>query len=98
MHGGHAVAVAEFCRKRVLVIDDNVDQALSMALVFDLMGHEVETAFDGQQALDKARAFRPEVVVCDLGLPVVDGFAVARALRRDGELRTARLIAVSGYD
>ncbi len=86
------------CQKRVLIIDDNVDQALSMAAVLDLLGHEVRTAFGGQQGLDEARAFRPDVVLCDLGMPVVDGFTVARALRGDRELRAVRLIAVSAYD
>ena len=87
------------CRqKRVLVIDDNVDHALSMAAVLDILGHEVRTAFGGREGLEEARVFRPEVVLCDLGMPVVDGFAVARTLRSDDELRAARLIAVSAYD
>ena len=87
------------CRqKRVLVIDDNVDHALSMAAVLDILGHEVRTAFGGRQGLDEARVFRPQVVLCDLGMPVVDGLTVARTLRSDRELRAARLIAVSAYD
>ncbi|HXY41642.1 MAG TPA: response regulator [Vicinamibacteria bacterium] len=82
----------------MLVIDDKVDQALSMAAVLDILGHEVRTAFGGRQGLDEARAFRPEVLLCDLGMPVVDGFMVARTLRSDRELRAVRLIAVSAYD
>jgi two-component system CheB/CheR fusion protein len=84
-------------RRRVLVVDDNVDTARATALLLEADGHAVETAHDGRKALDVARAFRPEVVLLDIGLPGMNGYAVARALRADAALGAARLIAVSGY-
>jgi len=84
--------------KRVLVVDDNRDLAETLSTVFGICGHCVEVAFDGAQAIERARSFLPEVVVCDLGLPELDGFAVARVLRCDSRLRRARLIALTAYE
>src|SRR6185295_10386844 len=84
--------------RRCLVIEDHEDAAESLALLLRLIGHEAEVAFDAGEGLDKARQFRPEVVLCDIGLPgVMDGYAVARALRADPELRSVYLIALTGY-
>ncbi|MES1211853.1 MAG: ATP-binding protein, partial [Acidobacteriota bacterium] len=84
--------------RRCLVIEDNLDAAESMALLLQLSGHEVETAFDGAGGLEKARRFRPEIVLCDIGLPNgLDGYGVARALRGDPEMDGAFLIALTGY-
>jgi signal transduction histidine kinase/CheY-like chemotaxis protein len=82
--------------RRVLVVDDNADAAESLADVVKLLGHEVEVAFDGPAALERARASHPDVLLCDLGLPGIDGYEVARRLRAEGG-RGMRLIAVSGY-
>jgi signal transduction histidine kinase len=90
-------AVAPAACKRVLVIEDNVDAADSLREFLELEGHEVEVAHDGLDGVAKARAFRPEIVFCDIGLPGMDGYAVARTLRADETLRTAHLVAVSGY-
>jgi two-component system CheB/CheR fusion protein len=84
--------------RRCLVIEDNVDAAESLALLLELAGHETEVAFDGVAGVEKARGFRPEVVLCDIGLPGrLDGHGVARAFRADPELRQAFLIALTGY-
>jgi two-component system CheB/CheR fusion protein len=84
--------------RRCLLIEDNVDAAESMALLLQLNGHEVVLAHSGQEGLEKARGFRPHVVLCDIGLPgALDGYAVARALRGDPDLHSARLIALTGY-
>jgi PAS domain S-box-containing protein len=83
-------------RRRVLVVDDNRDAAESLAELVELFGHEAEVAFDGPSALAKAQANPPDVVLCDIGLPGMDGYAVARALR-SGDARSPRLVAVSGY-
>lgn len=82
---------------RVLVVDDNRDGAESLRLVLELNGHAVAVAHDGAQAVAVARAFQPDVVICDLSLPVMDGFDVARELRRHPTGARPRLIALSGY-
>ena len=84
--------------RRCLIIEDNVDAAESMGLLLELAGHEVALATDGASGLDKARQLRPEVVLCDIGLPGgMDGHAVARAFRADPDLASACLIALTGY-
>ncbi len=83
--------------RRVLVVDDNADAAESLAVLLRMRGHEVHVARDGPQALETARAVRPEVVLLDLALPGLDGYEVAAQLRGHPELRRARLVAVTGY-
>jgi CheY-like chemotaxis protein len=83
--------------RRILLVEDNVDAALSMKEALEMGDHVVEVAYTGPEGLEKARAFRPDVVLCDIGLPVMNGFQVARALRADPELRSVALIALSGY-
>ena len=84
--------------RRVLVIEDNPDSAESMRMLLALSGHQVEVAPTGVSGMQRAREFRPEVVLCDLGLPGgMDGYAVARAMKRDPALAAAYLIASTGY-
>jgi CheY-like chemotaxis protein len=84
--------------RRCLIIEDNVDAAESLSLLLQLIGHQAEVAYDGVEGVEKARGFRPEVVLCDIGLPGrLDGYAVARSFRADPELRSAYLIALTGY-
>jgi PAS domain S-box-containing protein len=83
--------------RRVVVIEDNVDAARTLADVLEVLGYEVRVALDGTSGLALARALSPDVVVCDIGLPDVDGYQVARLVRSDAALRTVRLIALSGY-
>jgi signal transduction histidine kinase len=82
---------------RILVIDDNHDSADSAQKLLQALGHEVAVAYSGQDGVETASQFRPEVVLCDLQLPGMDGYAVARALRQNPALAGCRLIAVSGY-
>jgi signal transduction histidine kinase/DNA-binding response OmpR family regulator len=82
---------------RVLVVDDNADAAESVGMFLGMVGHEVKTVNDGAQALACAPVYAPEVVVLDIGLPVIDGFEVARRLRRLPQTAQALLIAVTGY-
>ena len=82
---------------RVLVIEDNSDARESLAEVLRLAGHEVHLARDGGAGITLARALRPQVVICDLGLPDIPGYEVAQALRADEQLRSTRLVALSGY-
>jgi PAS domain S-box-containing protein len=81
---------------RVLVVDDNKDAAWTLGLLLRLAGHTVDVAHDGPSALALARGNPPDAVLCDLGLPGMDGFEVARTLRAEGP-KGLRLIAVSGY-
>jgi two-component system, chemotaxis family, CheB/CheR fusion protein len=83
---------------RVLLVDDNLDAVESLAELLELEGHEVKVAADGASGLAQARAFRPDVVVCDIGLPgELDGYAVARAIRADATLSRTYLVALTGY-
>ena len=82
---------------RILVVDDNIDGAQSMMALLQMSDHEVELAFDGPSALVAARAWRPDVVILDIGLPGLNGYEVAKRLRKDAEFGQAILIAVTGY-
>ena len=83
--------------RRVLIVDDNADAADSLGLILKHSGHEVRVAHAGREALDIARGFRPEVWILDLGMPEMDGYEVAHAVRSDAALSDTRLIALSGY-
>ncbi|HEX7637279.1 MAG TPA: ATP-binding protein, partial [Burkholderiaceae bacterium] len=84
-------------RRRVLVVEDNADVAETTAMLLSLSGHEVVRAKDGLQALQVAAEFAPEVVLLDIGLPLMDGYEVARRLRRLPQTEGARLVALTGY-
>jgi two-component system CheB/CheR fusion protein len=84
-------------KRRVVVIEDNVDAADSLRVVLALQGDDVQVAYDGPAGLALAREARPDVVICDLGLPGMDGYEVARAIRGDATLRDTYLVALSGY-
>ena len=85
-------------RLRILVVDDNLDTAQSLVYLLGEMGHRAEFALDGRDALRAARRTQPDVVFLDLGLPDIDGFAVARQLRREPGLQGSRIVAVTGRD
>jgi two-component system CheB/CheR fusion protein len=82
---------------RVLVVDDDVDTAQSLALLLRLFGHESHAALSGASALASARQLAPDVVFLDLLMPEVDGFEVARQLRQQSLPRKPVLIALTGY-
>jgi signal transduction histidine kinase/ActR/RegA family two-component response regulator len=83
--------------RRILIVDDNVDAAESLALLLRLSGHEVRLAHNGPEALQEVEAFQPEVVLLDIGLPGMSGYEVARSLRQHSASRQVMLIAVTGY-
>jgi two-component system CheB/CheR fusion protein len=91
-HPGAAVA-----SRRVLIIEDNVDAADTLRDLLELQLHTVRVAHSGPEGLAEAREFRPEIVLCDIGLPGMDGYDVARAIRSDGEFGAPYLVALSGY-
>jgi CheY-like chemotaxis protein len=84
-------------RRRVVLIEDNPMAARSLQMYLHSAGHEVEVAHTGPDGIAAARRFRPQIVLCDIGLPGFDGYAVARSLRREQELKDVYLVAISGY-
>ena len=84
-------------RRRILIVDDNLDACEMLAQVMLHEGHEVREEHDGLAALVAAAQFRPQVIVLDLGLPGLDGFEVARRLRADPVTASVRIIALTGY-
>jgi len=92
-----AAADAASASLRVLVVDDNVDAALTLAMILDLEGYTTEVAHSGAQALETAAAFRPAVVFLDIGMPGMDGYETAAALRRLPGLETPCLVALTGW-
>jgi CheY-like chemotaxis protein len=83
--------------KRVLVVEDNLDSVHTLAFLLEDIGHIVEYAINGYAALEVARRFKPDFVLLDLGLPGLDGFQVARLLRRDPALKDTRFVAVTAF-
>lgn len=90
-------AVVEPKHLRVLVVEDNRDSAESLRRLLELCGYAVTIAETAKEGLDAARSIRPDVILCDIGLPDSDGFSLARALRKNPETSAARLIAVTAY-
>ena len=83
--------------RRILIIEDNVDAADSLREALELGGDEVAIAHNGPDGFAKARVFLPEVILCDIGLPGIDGYQVARMFRSDAAFKATRLVALSGY-
>lgn len=95
-----SLPVSEYSRPRgvkVLVVEDNRDSAESLRKLLYYSGYEVAVAFTGKEGLHTAKRMRPDVVLCDIGLPDSNGFVVAAALREEPETSGARLIAVTAY-
>lgn len=82
---------------RILLVDDNEDASASMADLLALYGHQVRTAGNGIQALEAAAQFAPQLVLSDIGLPGMDGYELAPALKRQAGMRPMVLAAVTGY-
>ena len=83
--------------RRVLVVDDNVDAADSLAMLLRLEGQDVNVVYDGVAALEIARSKPPRVAFFDLGMPVMDGYELARRFRANAALRDATLVALTGW-
>jgi CheY-like chemotaxis protein len=84
-------------RFRILVVDDNHDSALSLAMMLSIMGHETRTAHDGESAVASAESFLPDVVLLDIGLPKLNGYEVAQRIREQPWGASMFLIAVTGW-
>ncbi len=92
-----ASAAAAFAPKRVLVVDDNRDSAESMRMLLEYMGADVRVASDGREALQAFDAYDPAVVLLDIGMPGMDGYEVARAIRARSPARRAAIVALTGW-
>jgi CheY-like chemotaxis protein len=84
-------------RLRVVVIEDNRATADSLRHLLDLCGYEVKVAYDGPEGVEVALSWPPDFVLCDIGLPGLDGYGVAIALRQHPETMNTRLVAVTAY-
>ncbi len=82
---------------RILVVDDNVDSAISMAMLLRMSGNETRIAHDGEAALQMADSFKPDLVLLDIGLPKLDGYEVARRIRSQPWGSGMHLVAVTGW-
>jgi CheY-like chemotaxis protein len=84
-------------KRRVLIVDDNKDSAVSLSMILKILGHVTRTAHDGIQAVRTAETFRPEVVLLDIGLPKLNGYEACRKIREQPWAREAVLIALTGW-
>ena len=84
-------------KRRILIADDNPDVAESFEVMLQMFGHDVRTAFDGLEALEKAEEFRPDIIVLDVGMPKLDGYETARRIRQKVWGQDVVLIAVTGW-
>lgn len=87
----------ETVTRRILVVDDNRDSALSLAMLLKLLGNTTETAHDGLEAVTLAESFRPDVVLLDLGLPKLNGYEAAQRIRSEEWGKQMIIIAVTGW-
>ncbi len=83
--------------RRVLVVDDSVDACESLAAVVQMLGHTARTAFDGQQAVDIAAEFRPQLVLMDISLPKLNGYEAAAAIRAHEGGSDITFVALTGW-
>jgi CheY-like chemotaxis protein len=81
----------------LLVVDDNHDSAISLAMLLKALGHEVDTAFDGLAAIDRVSVFKPSVVLLDIGMPGLNGYDTARRIRTLQNHNGVKLVALTGW-
>ena len=82
---------------RVLVVDDNVDTVDTLAMIMKELGHDVRKAYDGSTSLETALAYRPHIMLLDIGLPGLDGYQLATRIRKQPTLQDVVLVALTGY-
>ena len=92
----HSLKPGAESKRRILVVEDNLDSVHSMAMLLKSMGHEVQFAINGFAALHVARSFRPEVILLDIGLPDFKGDQIASQFKYEPGLQKARIIAITG--
>lgn len=84
-------------KKKILIIEDNEQNSYLATFLLEKQGHEISLAVDGPRGIDLARRLRPDLILLDIQLPLMDGYAVARALRADPMLRNTPIVAVTSY-
>jgi signal transduction histidine kinase/ActR/RegA family two-component response regulator len=94
---GTRAAPAAVVRRRVLVADDNLDAAESLAMLLTMMGHEVRAAHDGEQAVEQAEKFRPDLILMDVGMPTLDGLQAATRIRSMEWGASPVIVALTGW-
>jgi CheY-like chemotaxis protein len=82
---------------RILIVDDNQDAADTLTALLELDGHVVAAVYSGAAAVQRAQSFLPDVVICDLAMPQMDGYETCEALRRLPEIGATRFVVISGY-
>ena len=82
---------------RILIVDDSMDSADSVAALLRMLGHTVRVVYSSQNAVEAAAEFKPSLVLLDIAMPIMNGHEVARRLRQQLQLKTTRLIAISGF-
>lgn len=103
--GGHSIGTTPVLssnrhslpRRRILVVDDNVDSAKSMSLMLDVLGNDVATAYDGMQALAEVARFHPEVILMDVGMPHLNGYEATRRIRQTSDGTAVKIVALTGW-
>ena len=93
----HGQEVTARVKRKILVVDDNVDAAVSVSRLLRAWGHEAQAVFDGRTAFEIVRSFRPDILILDIGLPEMSGYEVAEKLRADPELKDLVIVALTGY-
>jgi len=85
-------------KRRILVVDDNIDAALVLSMCLSACGHETAVAYDGREGIDLAESFEPEIIFLDLGMPQMSGYEVATELRRRPKLAGVYIAALTGWN
>lgn len=97
LHSSPASPGAAAGPRRVLIVDDHPDAARILGLLLESLGHQVRAAHNAHEAFTQVDHFGPEIVLCDIGLPGVDGYEVARQLRSSPRGLAMKLIALTGW-
>jgi CheY-like chemotaxis protein len=97
-HGDSNISPAmQSAGRRILVVDDNRDSARTLARLLEVIGHEARIVYDGGEAVAMAEAYHPEVILLDIGLPVMNGYEVARTIRRHPWGTDIVIVALTGW-
>lgn len=95
----HSIALAmKETNFKILLVDDHQVACKSTAILLEMSGHKVRTAFDGRSAIRIAEEFSPDIVILDIGLPDISGYELLRQLKQFKNLKTAMFIALTGFE